>query len=93
MNIEIGQSICDMHDGAPDGCVAHVRIRTDSALDIARTLMCEATMDDRFVLCNKILYVQDVTISGIVKCVYAYDGRYFGIVTIDEKVLLNRRDK
>lgn len=76
--LDIGDSVCDMHYGLPKGASNHVCIKTPTANSIAEQIIRDAINDD-FAYCNKIAHVVDCSRDGaILKCVYAYDGETLG---------------
>jgi len=84
--MDIGDVVCDMHDGIPDHleCRSHIRINTRMSGSLV-TLLLRAVESKQVYPRNKIALVIGETNSGWWQAVYSYDGMTLGIFEFRHK--------
>jgi hypothetical protein len=83
--MELGDIICDMHDGPSNNITvcSHCSVETESAFELL-TLLCESigvrTPHNKLAVC-----VGETMQADVYKAAYSYDGRRFGLFTFKVK--------
>lgn len=76
---DLGDEVCDMHDGLPDGAIKHFRIDTNASTEALHIIV--EKLGNEVWLTNKIAYVIGEHNDGY-QCAYSYDGRTLGFFVL-----------
>lgn len=74
---DIGDFVCDMHDGLPDKASMHVVIDTPNSSEALLLLL----PGDPWTT-NKYAYIIGETRDGLLQCAYSYDGMKLGFFCV-----------